>query len=136
MRLLHAKTYAKRAIGVDIQQRIDADNIEFYNMSSNDFFAKACSGDIDLPEVDMFFIDGDHSYEQSLQDVCNALKHVRVDGLILLHDTFPETEEDKSLKYCGEVYRTAKYIRENMLSMCEIVTLPSYAGMSIIRKLR
>ncbi|KAJ1403082.1 hypothetical protein B484DRAFT_457613, partial [Ochromonadaceae sp. CCMP2298] len=41
--------------------------------------------------VDMVFIDGDHTYEGALADLREAWKILRVGGLLLGHDCFPES---------------------------------------------
>ena len=54
-------------------------------MTSDDFFAK---NQILLSEnkLDLTFIDGLHTYKQSLQDTLNTLKHLDEKGIIVLHD--------------------------------------------------
>lgn len=39
--------------------------------------------------VDVCFVDGLHTYEQSLRDVLNALRYLRPDGVIVVHDCNP-----------------------------------------------
>ena len=42
--------------------------------------------------VDVAFLDGLHTYEQTLLDVQNTLKYLRPGGVIVLHDCNPDTE--------------------------------------------
>ena len=86
-------------------------------------------------KFDLVFIDADHKHESSLQDFELVFPLVNDNGLILLHDTYPTREELLSPHYCSDTYKTAEYIRGNCLDRCEIVTLPFYFGVSVIRKL-
>jgi len=86
-------------------------------------------------KFDLVFIDADHSYKASLNDFKLVLPLVNDNGLILLHDTYPPSEEFISSDCCCEVYKTAEYIRNNFNKECEIVTLPFYFGISVVRKI-
>ena len=57
----------------------------YYEMTSDDFFAK-----VKLPHgFDVVFIDGKHTYQQSLKDFENALSVLGQHGVILMHDCNP-----------------------------------------------
>lgn len=84
---------------------------------------------------DLVFIDADHRHESSLKDFELVFPHVNDNGLILLHDAYPPDKTFLSFKYCGDTYKTADYIRRNYNKICEIVTLPFYYGVAIVRKL-
>lgn len=91
-------------------------------------------------KFDLVFIDADHKHESSLRDFELVFPLVNDNGLILLHDTYPTCEELISSHYCADTYKTADYIRKNYTpyhpdSQCEIVTLPFYFGVSVVRKL-
>lgn len=87
-------------------------------------------------KFDLVFIDADHKYESSLADFENSFPLVNENGLILLHDTYPTREELISKKYCGDSYKTAEVIRKEYSNECEIVTLPFYYGISVVRKMK
>jgi len=125
--------FAKQTIGVDIHKPSNVFQFTFFQMSTDTFFSKVKSGEIDLPALDMVFIDADHAYEQSLVDFHNTLGYVSDHGLIFLHDTYPRDESFTNPRYCGDSYKTAWYIRKEY-SDCEIVTIPCHPGLSIIRK--
>lgn len=40
-------------------------------------------------DFDIVFIDGMHTYEQSLRDICNSVRHLKPGGIILIHDCLP-----------------------------------------------
>lgn len=126
--------YAKKAIGVDINSPGETSGYTFYHMSTDDFFERLKNREITIPPLDMVFIDACHSYEQSLRDFDNVFDYVCDNGLIFLHDTYPECAASTSPRLCGEVYKTAWDIRTRYVSKCEIVTIPHTPGMSIVRK--
>ena len=85
----------------------------------------------------MAFIDGLHTYEQSLQDVQNTLRFGNKKGVIVRHDCNPSCEvaacaensfkEAESLKlngwagqWCGDVWKTICHLRstQNELRVC------------------
>lgn len=85
-------------------------------------------------KFDLVFIDGNHEHKGSLEDFSLVLPLVRDNGIILLHDTYPPTKEYTSKSYCFDTYKTADFIRKNYKDV-EIVTLPFYYGISVVRKL-
>jgi hypothetical protein len=87
-------------------------------------------------KFDLVFIDADHSHKSSLKDFIAVLPLVNDNGLILLHDTYPPSKGFTQEGYCFDCYKTGEYIRNNFGTECEIVTLPFYYGVSIVRKMR
>ncbi|HET7178618.1 MAG TPA: class I SAM-dependent methyltransferase [Chryseosolibacter sp.] len=88
-------------------------NSQYFEETSDDFFEKHA----DLlrahrPEI--VFIDGLHTYEQSLRDVLNSLKFLAEDGFILMHDCNPLT---KAAAYPARSF-------EDVVSL----NLPDYGG--------
>lgn len=41
---------------------------------------------------DIIFIDGDHTYEQVVKDIANSLKHLSVNGVVVMHDIYADNE--------------------------------------------
>jgi len=117
-----SKVKAKRKIGVDLKRPTNC-NYEFHHMSTNEYFRK-----LDIPDIDVCFIDADHAFEQVLEDYNNVLPYIKKDGLILLHDTFPTAERHKRLSLCGTAYKILDHIKE------EHVTIPIFPGLTIVRK--
>lgn len=62
-----------------------------FRMTSDDFFRQQ-SPMLARRGVDVAFIDGLHTYEQTLRDVLNTLKYLRPGGVIVMHDCNPDTE--------------------------------------------
>lgn len=57
------------------------ESIEFFNMSTSDFFLRENN-----IKYDLIFIDADHSYEGVKKDYDNSVKLLNENGLIILHD--------------------------------------------------
>jgi len=79
------KIRCKYKTGVDPRVKCD------YQMTSDKFFKLIPSNKI----YDLIYIDGDHSCSQVLKDVHNSLKHLDVNGLLVLHDVNPQYKEDQ-----------------------------------------
>ncbi len=71
---------------------------------------------------DVAFIDGLHTYEQSLRDASNCLKWMNEGGLVILHDCNPTSENmtnGKSPDFTGDVWKTIVSLRSNpFLRVC------------------
>ncbi|WLD13918.1 class I SAM-dependent methyltransferase [Planctellipticum variicoloris] len=65
---------------------------------------------------DLIFIDGRHTFAQSLCDVCNSLGVLNPRGAIVLHDCLPKTEMQQMPTpqpriWTGEVWKTLAVVR-------------------------
>lgn len=67
-------------------------NNKFFELTSDDFFAKQANYLNKIGGIDVIFIDGLHLYEQVVADVENSLKFLNPGGIILLHDCNPASE--------------------------------------------
>lgn len=119
-------------IGVDIHlpHTLKGQIGTFYETPSDIYF------DCFASHFDVAFVDGDHSYEQSLRDVENCLKWMNPNGVILLHDCNPTKEEwatpePASLDWCGEVWKTILTLRTN--PNLYVATLDTDYGIGIVR---
>ena len=63
-------------------------------MTSDDFFQKLSINEVLSNDMrfDLIFIDGLHLAEQANRDITNALKYIKDDGFIVLHDCNPPSE--------------------------------------------
>lgn len=84
-------------------------------------------------EIDLLFIDGDHSISGCKSDFELYAPHVAVGGYIIFHDIFP--------KYCG--HEGPRFVLDNFVvnapeqyQLVEMVTAPTNYGIAIVRKLR
>lgn len=93
-------TRARRKIAVDPEFRIrpykrvvwgvrNPTNLsnQYFEMPSDDFFD--AHADVLEGGIDVAFVDGLHTYEQSYKDVRNCLKYLKDDGVIVMHDCDP-----------------------------------------------
>ncbi len=117
-------------------------------MASDDFFETKAS--LLKNGLDVVFIDGLHTYEQSLRDVQNSLKLLKEDGVIIMHDCNPESESiaypasscqsAASLKldgwtgeWSGDVWKTIAYLRSTQKNL-HVFVLDCDYGLGIITK--
>lgn len=65
-----------------------------FKLTSDEFFAAMSSGKVLSPDFrfDVIFIDGLHLAEQVDRDIVNALRFIKDDGFVVLHDCNPPTE--------------------------------------------
>ena len=65
-----------------------------FKLTSDEFFEKLSDNEILSNDIrfDVIFIDGLHLAEQVDRDIANALKYIKNDGFIVLHDCNPPTE--------------------------------------------
>lgn len=65
-----------------------------FKMTSDDFFQKLSINEVLSNDIrfDLIFIDGLHLAEQADRDITNALKYIKDDGFIVLHDCNPPSE--------------------------------------------
>jgi hypothetical protein len=126
----------KEAWAVDIDRSTEAyishnKNLRFFLGTTDEFIM----GSLGL-KFDLVFIDANHQHENSLRDFIGIAPNVNDNGFILLHDTYPIDREHILPHFSGDSYKTAWYIRRHLREDFEIVTIPYYHGLSIIRKAR
>ena len=107
-------------------------NNSIYIQDTTDNFFQKLNQD---EKYDLIFIYADHSHEQSLKDFINAEKFLINDGFIILHDTYPYDLSYISPLYCNDCYKTALYIKNNLIKNFEIITLPFNPGLTLIKKI-
>ncbi|MDR0300213.1 MAG: glycosyltransferase [Streptococcaceae bacterium] len=101
---------------------------EFFNQNTEKF--------------DLIVINADHSYENSLSDLNQALKIVNLNGFVVLFNSFPSqftnTQRESyeaGLFYTGEVWKTVlSAIRQGQDSL-KIKTYPWSWGITVIKKI-
>ena len=71
---------------INIENKIGVDPLKggTLRMTSDDFFKE------NKKNFDIIFLDGLHTYEQTIQDIDNSLKCINKDGVILIHDCLPK----------------------------------------------
>lgn len=119
---------------------------KFYECTSDRYFASKKSTD----RLDVIFIDGLHTYEQSLRDVINALNNLKETGVIIMHDCNPpdkaSAQPGESFKHaselnppgwnsgwCGDVWKTICYLRSQRKDL-NVFVLDFDYGMGIVTR--
>lgn len=129
-----ASKYCEKAIGVDAFNEPTfplQPNMEFHRVMTDNYFASLGPDDI----FDAVFIDADHSHEQSLKDFLNVKDRVIEDGFVFFHDTYPYDPSMFHPLACNDCYKTALYIKQNLIDDFEVLTLPINPGLTIVKKM-
>ena len=122
---------------------------QYYEMNSDDFF-EIKPKILSKKGLDIVFIDGLHTYEQSLKDVLNSLKYLNKKGTIVIHDCNPTSEAiaypAKSIeqadslnlpgwegKWSGNVWKTIVHLR-SVFDNLRIFVLDCDYGLGIIAR--
>ena len=97
-------------VSIENKIGVDPNNGGTHRMTSDEFFLK------NEKKFDLIFIDGLHTYSQSLKDINNSLKIIKNSGFILLHDCFPRSYYDQAVprsqrKWNGDVWRAIVEMR-------------------------
>ena len=160
------KTICKNKIGVDpcfkikIEQKlcsyftnITNINNKYFTMTSDEFFKNYKNTLITYPP-EVIFIDGLHTFEQTLQDCYNSLNYLVDDGVIILHDCSPPTEASATSalsiseaeqkwkskhktgwadEWCGDTWKTIPFLLQNN-SELNVSVLNTDYGLGMISK--
>ena len=118
------RKHAKRAIGVDLVLPKNLKG-ELFQESTNVFFEHFDE------QVDMIFIDADHSFLSVVEDFEHSMKLLKNSGILILHDTDPEHRGLLDPGYCNDCYRIVEFLEQD--DEVNAVTLPvSEAGLTIV----
>ncbi len=123
---------------------------EYYEMTSDVFFEKYSNIFTRLNGFDVAFIDGLHTYKQSLKDVQNCLNFLNRNGVIIMHDCNPLSEVEAhpatsqedyanlnlpegTSSWSGDVWKTIAHLRSTRADL-HIFVLNCDHGMGIITR--
>jgi len=127
--------YADRLIGVDLDPQ--AGNFlhknkktEFVCSTTLDFAKTMAKSGL---EIDMLFIDADHSNDAVYNDFVAYFPYVKDDGIIILHDSFPKDKDWTAAHLCGDGYKAIYKLSLDSASY-EMMTLPFHPGLTLCRK--
>lgn len=84
-------------------------------------------------EIDMLFIDADHSKQAVEEDFLAYFPFVVPHGLILLHDSYPKDLEQTNPGYCGDGYLAIEKL-SHRTDDYEMMTIPVPPGLTLCRK--
>ena len=106
------------------------DVVTHYKQTSEEFFGRY--EEIGLPEIDVAFIDANHSYAHVQHDVVASLRHSRKNTYFLLHDTNIYVRE--LLRHAG-VKRWLRKKAARHKGAFEYVDFPFASGVAVLRVL-
>ncbi len=124
----------------------DSENEKFFQMTSDEFFERFAEKVLPNEGVDIVFIDGLHTFEQSLKDVQNSLRFLSSNGFVIMHDCLPKNYPSSlpSLEdavkhpefdgeWSGDVYKTIIYLRTFFKDLF-VAVLDCDHGVAIVKK--
>ena len=118
-----------KIVAVDINEPYERiHGVDYRIMPTGDYLREWVRAD---GPFDIVFIDADHSARAALSDFEAVWPYVKPEGLVLLHDTNPDTEADTAPGYCGDSWIVARYLANKGY---ESVTLPYHPGLTLVRK--
>ena len=103
--------------------------VKHYRLCSDEFFERY--EQFGLPAIDFAFIDGNHSYDNVRKDFLGALRRMRKNGYLLLHDTNIYVRE--LVRHAG-VKRWLKALKRRK-DLFEAVDFPFSSGVAVVRVL-
>lgn len=127
--------FAEQLVGVDIsaeagQAMQQSPKTRFFKGTTQDFARELAVRPL---QIDMLFIDADHSQAAVLQDFLNFFPFVAPHGLILLHDTHPKDEAMMDPNWCGTACQAIEILAQDTRAY-EFMTIPVAPGLTICRK--
>lgn len=129
--------YANQLIGVDANNSagtfmIKSDKVRFVNGMTSDF---ALIAERESLQVDLLFIDADHSETWVERDFRDFFPRVSDQGIILIHDSHPMSVEYTQSGYCGDGYKAIDRLSREAVDY-EMMTIPVHPGLTLCRKRR
>lgn len=149
-----SKIRIKRKIAVDPKIKISwkkklidslkLNDVKYFEEISDKFFSQH-SDLFKKRKIDVAFVDGLHTYQQTLKDIENCLKFLNEKGIVIVHDCNPTNEfsaaSDREIakkagqkKWNGDVWKAILYLRSTRQDL-EIFTLDCDYGLGIIKKM-
>lgn len=124
-------------------------NNSYCEMTSAHFFGNHHKFIAQHSPIDLVFVDGQHTFKTSLEDVLSSLKILSEQGQIVVHDCFPQNkaaaypaesyEEAKKAapegwngNWNGDVWKTILYLREKYPEELEIEVINSDFGLGVV----
>lgn len=120
--------------GVDPRPRRVMSGGTIYQTTSDEFFQANKS------KFDLIFIDGLHTSDQVIKDIFNGLAALSENGMIVLHDCNPLTEEmqvrdlslAKNREWNGDVWKVIVFVRKFLPNLfCRVFSFDQGVGIMI-----
>lgn len=103
-------------------------------MTSDEFFKTTTE------KFDIIFVDGLHTFEQTLKDIINSFNHLNSEGIVVCHDMLPPTEwhqrdsnEPDGGEWNGTCWKAIAYLRTTDPTI-DIKTIDTDWGISLLKK--
>lgn len=127
--------FADQLIGVEMKPELEKFMIKdpkalFKAMTTDEYAKELKKHPI---QIDMMFIDADHSEKSVEKDFKQFFPFIAPHGLILLHDGHPKNEEYTCSGYCGDGYKAIEKLSHHT-DHYEMMTIPVHPGLTICRK--
>jgi len=114
---------------------------KFYPTTSDEFFAQQAGAIFSERKIDVCLVDGMHEYEFALRDIENSVKHLKDDGVIVVHDCNPTSRESAcsfkdrvpGREWNGDVWKAIVHIR-SLRNDLNVFVLDCDHGLGIITK--
>lgn len=138
--LQHARPQTKAA-GVDPAFSISHPQkawVRLFNETSDEFFAKRSMQEVFGEDaVDLVFLDGLHTFDQTLRDLVNVERHCHASSIVLLHDilpVIPETaeRERRSIFWVGDTWKVLVLLARHRPDLA-FFTIPAFpSGLAVV----
>jgi predicted O-methyltransferase YrrM len=107
--------------------------LQDFSLTTTDTLAEKWTNEIKA-DIDLIFIDADHSKESVYKDIMNFWPFLKEDrGLMVLHDMWPPSVRYVDPGYCGDGFLVKNKIKRELPDL-EFVSLPLQYGLGIMRK--
>jgi|SRR6185312_4745280 len=117
---------------------------KYFQKTSDSFFSEDAPGLFRSKKIDVSLVDGMHEYAFALRDVENVLKYLDNDGIIIMHDCNPLTEEasigydewiagGKKIPWNGDLWKTIVHLRSFRKDV-NVFVLDCDHGLGIVTK--
>jgi len=141
---------APKKIAVDPAFRIpgeysNTDGELFFETYSDTFFENNADDSLN-GKLGVSFIDGLHTYEQSLRDILNSVEHMLPNGAVVIHDCNPTSiaaahpvldealaRPDYAGAWMGDVFKSILWIRANRPDL-DATVLNCDCGVGVVQK--
>lgn len=118
------KLKAAQKVAVDPNFRFDVDaaqaenpNAQYHGVPSDEYFAGA-----ERRQFDVIFLDGLHTFEQTLRDLMNAVAHLADGGVVIIDDVKPSSY-GASLPELDKIWLVKEVLNENNHWMGDVYRL-------------
>jgi len=127
--------YAECLIGVEMKKDFKKfmkkdKKTQFKCMTTDEYAQELQKNPI---QINMLFIDANHSKESVKKDFEQFFPFVAPHGLILLHDGHPKNENYTASGYCGDGYKAIEELSRHTNNY-EMMTIPVHPGITLCRK--